>query len=96
MTPLHAIDEAQMRQLREDLLDSLAAARKWLILVMNEPMKASSMCVPDTSDNNLAASGSLGQQMMGSLNVGKNSELQHARVLGRQVDECGRFTLRFA
>jgi len=28
MTPTHAIDEAQMRQLREDLLDSLAAARK--------------------------------------------------------------------
>ena len=63
------------------------------MLVMHEPMKASSMCVSDTSDNNLAASGSLGQQTMGSLIVGKNFELQLTKVLSRRLDECGRFTL---
>ena len=41
---------------------SLAAARKWPMLVMHEPMKASSILVPATSDRNLASSGSLGSR----------------------------------
>jgi hypothetical protein len=57
---------------------SFAAARKWPLLVMHEPMKASSILVPATSDQNLASSGSLGHQTMGYLIVGKNFELQHA------------------
>jgi len=61
--------------------------------VMHEPLKATLMCVPDTSVKNLAASGSLGQQTMGSLIVGKNFELQPTKVLSRRVDEYGRFTL---
>ncbi len=73
--------------------NSLAAARTWPMWVMHEPMKASSMCVPDTSVKNLAELGSLGQQTMGSLVVGKNFELKHTEVLSRRVDECGRFTL---
>jgi hypothetical protein len=48
------------------------------MLVMHEPMKASSILVPATSDQNLASSGSLGHQTMGYLIVGKNFELQHA------------------
>ncbi|MOA11915.1 hypothetical protein D3C78_1318770 [compost metagenome] len=37
------------------------------MLVMHEPRKDSSILVPATSDRNLASSGSLGQQTMGSL-----------------------------
>ena len=37
------------------------------MLVMHEPMKASSILVPATSDSSLASSGSFGQQTMGSL-----------------------------
>ena len=45
---------------------SLAAARKCPMLVMQLPIKASSIGVPATSLMNLASSGSLGQQTMGS------------------------------
>ena len=41
------------------------------MLVMQEPMKASSILVPATSDRNLASSGSFGQQTMGSFDVGQ-------------------------
>jgi hypothetical protein len=37
------------------------------MLVMHEPMKASSILVPATSDRVLASSGSFGQQTMGSV-----------------------------
>ena len=44
-----------------------AAARKCPMLVMHDPTKTSSILVPDTSDSNLASSGSFGAQRIGSV-----------------------------
>src|SRR3546814_19564888 len=45
---------------------NLDAARKWPMLVMQLPMKTSSMTLPATSDSVFTSSGSLGQATMGS------------------------------
>ena len=44
-----------------------AAARKWPILVMHEPMNTSSIFVPSTADRGLMSSGSLGHAKSGSV-----------------------------
>jgi formylmethanofuran dehydrogenase subunit B len=60
---------------------SLDAARKWPMLVMHEPMKASSILVPATSDSELGVVRVVGAADDGLLDVGQ-VDLDHGGVLG--------------
>ena len=55
------------------------------MLVMQEPMKASSILVPDTSDKNFASSGSSSLEYLGLYNWGRVLIKQARRELGEEI-----------